>query len=68
MIIQLYFNGQYLPTKTDKQKSVDLHLPFIGKWYVAMRTHIGIERAPMIARYSFIVLGFGITYEENWDE
>jgi len=70
-LIQLYFNAEHLPTKTNPQKSLHLTLPQIYKWGITAPVNIGFGTAETpqygATEYKIVILGFGFIYNSNWD-
>jgi hypothetical protein len=73
--VTLWFNEEYLPNESEKQKSLTLVLPSIGLWYLSVPTHVGFRKQRSPSLYdphhsniaTFVILGFGLEYNENWD-
>lgn len=65
--IILFFNEEYLPSFTERQKRLFLTIPHFQKWTLELDTKIGIFKTDSSLDICFSILGFGFHYNENWD-
>ena len=68
MIKLIWFNEEYLPTRKEPQKRLFLLYPTLYYFGIDIPTSIGYFKNKESVDYCFIILGFGVRYNKNWDE
>lgn len=68
---KIWFNEEYLPNESEPQRSIHAYLPTLFPLF-SLPITIGFQNHPHPGTVSkswyFIVLGFGLSYNVNWDE
>ena len=64
----LYFNEEYLPSgPNDAQIILYLTLPAIQKYCISAPLYIGYNYGVEHSELAFVIFGFGLIYNRNWD-
>lgn len=63
----LWWNKERLPSPKERQKILNLWLPDLFPC-LNLPTCIGLTYSKQHITFCFVILGFGFTYNENWDQ
>ncbi len=64
----IYFNQEYLPNKDERQIALFLTAPSFQFWYLSAPIYIGYNNGIGFKEWTFVLFGFGLILNHNWDE
>ena len=49
------------------EKTLFVSVPSMQQWFISAPTYIGINSFPGCKEYAFVLFGFGLIWNSNWD-